>query len=137
MDRLCAIYISCFSQRSWKVLSPYSISGGMPCCLGRRQNQLALSLAVPEAKAPTSEAHRCEVHRDTVFGWVKLIFFIAAYTVLGFGFVTKTMWMIQGYFPCCWAELTQGQGLFCSSSHSTSKELGVQKTWRGGHSQDN
>lgn len=58
----------------------------------------------------------------------ELIFFPAPGTGLCFGLVLKRVLMtIQRCFQYCWAVLTQSQGLFCSSPHSTSEEAGVHK----------
>jgi len=43
---------------------------------------------------------------------------------LCFGFVLITAMIAQWCFYYCWAVLTQRQGLFCSSPHTTSEEAG-------------
>jgi len=50
-----------------------------------------------------------------------LIFFTVAGMGLCFGFVVKTVLIIEGCFHYCWAVLTQCQGLFCFWHHPTSE----------------
>jgi len=52
-----------------------------------------------------------------VLAGIGLIFFVVANMGLCFGFVLKTVLIIQGYFHYCWAVLAQSQGLFCFSHH--------------------
>lgn len=58
----------------------------------------------------------------TVCWFWLLIFLIVASTRFWFGFVLTIVLVIQGCCSCCWTVLTQSQGLFCSSSHPTSKQ---------------
>ena len=64
------------------------------------------------------------------------MFFTVASMGLCFGFVLKTVFMIQGCFSYCWAALTQSQGLFCFSHHPTSEEAGGAQEAGRGHSRD-
>ena len=51
---------------------------------------------------------------------------------LWFGSVLRTVLITQGCFCYCWAVLTQSQGLFCFSHHTTSEEVEVvQEAGRG------
>ena len=54
---------------------------------------------------------------------------------LCFGFVLKTVLIIQRCFSYCWAVLTQRQGLFCLSPHPPARRLGGTRSWEG-HSRD-
>ena len=71
-----------------------------------------------------------------VLSGTELIFFLVASMGLCFGFVLKTVFIIQGCFSYCWAVLTQSQGLFCSSPHPTSEEAGGAQEVGRGHSRD-
>ena len=71
-----------------------------------------------------------------VLAGIELIFFIVASTGLCFGFVLKTVLIIQGCFHYCRAVLTQSQGLFCFSPHPTSEKAGGAQEVGRGHSWD-
>jgi len=71
-----------------------------------------------------------------VLAGIELIFFVVAGMGLCFGSSLKTMLISQGCFSYCLAVLTQSQGLFCFSHHSTSEQAwSVQEVGRG-HSLD-
>jgi len=61
------------------------------------------------------------LHTVLVLGGLQLIFFIAASMRLCFGFLLKTVLIVQGCFRYCWAVLTQSQGFFWSSHNPTSE----------------
>lgn len=65
-----------------------------------------------------------------------LIFFIVVGRGLRFGFVTKTVLIIQGWFCYWWAALTQTLELFCSSPHPPERGLGVGVGWGVGRTDD-
>ena len=71
-----------------------------------------------------------------VLAGTELIFFIVANMGLCFGFVLKTVLIIQECFSYCWAVLTQSQGLCCFSHHPTSEEAGGAQEAGRGHSWD-
>jgi len=70
------------------------------------------------------------------FAGIELILFTAASMALCFGFVLETVLVMQRCFCYCPAELTLSKGLFCFSSHPTSKEAGGAQEAGRGHSQD-
>ena len=59
-----------------------------------------------------------------VLAQIELIFFTVASMGLCFWFVPKPVLITQGCFSYRWAVLTQSQGLFCFSPHSTNKRAG-------------
>ena len=65
-----------------------------------------------------------------VLAGIELIFCIVASMGLCFGFVLKTVLIIQGCFRYCWAALTQSQGLFCSPPHQRAG-WGCTRSWEG------
>lgn len=71
-----------------------------------------------------------------VLSGVELVFPTGCVMGLCFGCALETALITQACFSCCWAVLTQCQGLSCCSPHSTSEEAGGTKiAWRG-HNQD-
>lgn len=70
------------------------------------------------------------------FDGIELVFFVAAYTGLCFGFVLKTVLMIPRCFSCCWAVPAQVKA-FSDSFHAASqasrirlrKNLGRGQNW--------
>ena len=61
---------------------------------------------------------------------IELIFFIAASMGLYFGFVLKTVMIIQLCFRYCWAVLTHSWSLFCCSPHQRAG-WGCTRSWEG------
>jgi len=55
-----------------------------------------------------------------VLAGMELNLFVVASMGLCFGFILNTVLVTQGCFGCCWAVLTQSQGLFCSSHRPAS-----------------
>jgi len=90
---------------------------------------LSVSIAVSmEGPSPTSWYFLCAL----VLGGTELNFFIVANMGLCLEFALKTVLIRQGCFNYCWAMLTQGQGLVCSSHHPTSQWAGgAQEAGRG------
>ena len=67
-----------------------------------------------------------------IFAGIELIFFIGASMRICFGFVLKTVLIMQRCFRYHWAVLTQSQGLFCFSHHTPpASRLGVHKKLGG------
>jgi len=71
-----------------------------------------------------------------VLAGIQLFFFIVVSAELCFGFVLKTVLIVQGCFSYYWAVLTQSQGLFCPPHGPTSKWAGGAQEVGRGHSQD-
>lgn len=69
------------------------------------------------------------------FGWSKVNFLHSSYYGLCFVFVLKAVLVMQGHLSCCWAGLSQSQGLFYSSDCPAVRRLVVHKEL-GGDRQD-
>lgn len=70
--------------------------------------------------------------------WIELFSFSGVGMRLHFELnVMKPVLVMQGFYFCCRAALTQHQELFCCSPHSTSKEAGDVQEVQRGHRQEN
>ena len=71
-----------------------------------------------------------------VWAGIELNFLIVVGRVLCFGFSMRIILITHWCFRCCWAVLTQSEGLFCFSPHPTSEQSGDAQEAGRGHSQD-